>query len=708
MLIARLRAAAVLACLLLAPCTGARAQDAAIELATLQAPAEVGLPEIIDGRARLGFDPAVGDSVTLTADDRVIWLRVRSRGGPAAQFLRLERQAIDRAQLFTAARPGTPVAETGLALASADRSGTPQSFLLAVPPGADSAGALYVRLEGRGFLYLNPQLLTEAQVAQSEKASAGLSRWVNLLLGLVAIFGLVRFLRQRESGALGVVITALLVALACMATNGELHRIPGGGTLVAIGPKLAPVLWLFACGPLLWSTRRFAGLDKHSPWLSTTLGAFGVLFVALALVAAFLPERMLLVLQVARLAGLALAAVLAIVGLSADPRSARWAAMLCWGGVLAALAAHVLVLNHALPPTLLARRGSQPMLALLLAVYLVLPWAREVVRDRAKLKRAVVPEPTTEEKIDKARAKLMDSLASGLQNASEGDMKWIAYRRLLEELKPVLPQVASAVVAMNYHHEDLLIVEPRDAETRYKMLLQQRGQLFKNLTRARAPQQVSLDFDGPDGPLSHVQLAVIPLPIDRPGWGALLVERNATVEYSETELDLCAEFASLATTIGEEAAQQLEARQANDYDVESGVYRQEVMDRILRQAHEDAYKGRKALAVLRVGFDARGASIRALADAMRDEIDYGETVGRWSADELLVIAPELSPSQVRELGERLLAEARKQNLAVSIGGSSLAATERTPAQMLDRAAQALARVRSLGGNQVQLVAAPGG
>jgi len=346
------------------------------------------------------------------------------------------------------------------------------------------------------------------------------------------------------------------------------------------------------------------------------------------------------------------------------------------------------------------------MLALLLVGYLALPWAREIVRDRAKLKRAVVPEPTTEEKIASAREQLMASLQSGLLNASEGDMEWIAYRRLLEGLKPVLPQVASAVVAMNFHNEDLLLVEPKDAEERYRMLLQQRGQLLKNLSRSKAPQQIGLDFDGPEGPLAHVQLAVIPLPIDKPGWGALLIERNATVEYSELELDLAAEFASLATTAGDEAAEALESRQAGEYDAESGVYRQESLDRTLRQAHEAAFVQRKPLAVLRIGHDDQVAPIRTLAEIVRGEIDYGESVGRWAPDELLVLAPELAAPAARELGERLLAAARKQGLAVSIGVATMAQTDRASSTLLERAAAALARVRAAGGNQVML--APGG
>ena len=152
-------------------------------------------------------------------------------------------------------------------------------------------------------------------------------------------------------------------------------------------------------------------------------------------------------------------------------------------------------------------------------------------------------------------------------------MEWIAYRRLMAGLKPVLPQSASAVIAMNYHNEDLLLVEPAAAEARFRMLLNQRASLLKNLSRSLGPQQIVLDFDGPEGPLAHVMLAIIPLPVERPGWGALVIERDQEASYSEAELDLCTEFAALATTAADEAAEAMQQRHAQQMDAESGAYR---------------------------------------------------------------------------------------------------------------------------------------
>jgi diguanylate cyclase (GGDEF)-like protein len=135
------------------------------------------------------------------------------------------------------------------------------------------------------------------------------------------------------------------------------------------------------------------------------------------------------------------------------------------------------------------------------------------------------------------------------------------------------------------------------------------------------------------------------------------------------------------------------------------VYKREIIDKALRQAHEAAFLQRRPLSVLRVGHDAPGRSMAPLADLVRDEIDYGETVGRYGADELLVLLPQRTGPMARELAERVLAAARKQGLAASVGVSMMPPGERSPAPLLERAGQALAKARAAGGGQVQVVAA---
>jgi GGDEF domain-containing protein len=312
----------------------------------------------------------------------------------------------------------------------------------------------------------------------------------------------------------------------------------------------------------------------------------------------------------------------------------------------------------------------------------------------------------------------MSSLEAGMQGAAEADMEWIAYRRLMAGLKPVLPQTAAAVIAMNYHNEDLLLVEPKEAEPRFRALLNQRGSLLKNLSRSLGAQQIVIDFDGPEGPLDHVMLAVIPLPIDRPGWGALVIERSQEESYSEAELDLCTEFAGLATTAADEAGEAMEAKHVREVDAESGGYRADMLDEQLARALEVSVQRRKPLGVMRVAIDnydkadAASGLARNLGNTLREEIDFGEAIVRRAPEEFVVLLAGRTAHEARALGERICGEVQRhpvpgadgKPMTVSVGIAGMLPGERSTQMVMERSARALAKAQSYGGNQAQMVA----
>ncbi len=692
-------------------------------LAIMETPTGTPLEDILSGRAQPGFTPILESGIgTRGQPGTTIWLRLRVElpSDGRRLWLRLDRQAIESLRLHVPGPPVQMVAETGRGKAAEPDPEWPDAFLLPVPPELQGPTALYLEVDGEGFLNLHPELIPADELEARDRPSQRLYGALYGLLVLVFLAAIFRHFQRPGTGADKVVFATLAVGLACMANNGHLTALPLGSALAGIGPKVVPALWLLACAPLLWTSSYYAGLGKSSPDLQRVFSLAGGAFLALAVAAIFVPLFYLPQLQLATIVLIALVMLTCVVGLSLDPRQSRWGPMLVCLGVIAALVAQILALKQVLPITLMIRRGYELLLAVLLALYLVLPWIRQKLQARAARKRAVVPEKSTEEKIAIAREQLMLGLQSALMNAAEGDLEWIAYRRLLEGLKPVLPQLASAVVAMNYHHEDLMLVEPKSAEARYQLLLDQRAQLMKNLSRSKAPQQIAIDFDGPDGPLEQVQLAVIPLPIPKPGWGALLIERHADVSYSDDELDLCAEFAALATTAGDEAAAAMAQRQATEIDAESGVYKRELIDQSLRRLHEAAFLQHKPMVAMRVGLDQFGmlapASVapvmHELADLLREEVDYGDVIGRYGNDEFLVLMPGRQLGVARELADRLCqlvlkmthpAPSSDGKFTLTIGLSATQPGERGPQMLMERVAKAVAKGRQYGGNQAQAV-----
>lgn len=713
-----------LGALLLAPVLALAADPPPVDLAVMETPVGTRLDDILTGRAQPGFTPVLTPGFAFAArDGTAIWVRVRTElpAGDSSQWrLTIARAPLDRIRLRLA--NGEVVAQDSFYRGTADRSPWPASFEFALPPGLAGKTELYLEIEGKVSGGLHLRLLDAAGSARQEEAARSMFRWIYGLFLLVAILSLVRQVEDPRSGALAIGSAALSSMLACLGINGHLYALPEIANLAALGAVVPLALFLLGAGPMILATRHYSGLVKSAPSLVPWMRGLGWLLVAAAVYSLlFLPSVQAHHLQWVAWIGYAIALLACLLMLLLDSRSYRW------GPVLSLLAVAVMALMRLLAdrqvvaPSLFNLYGAQLMLAVTITLYLALPWIRARMQRWAISRRAVVPEPSAAEKIELARERLVESLQSGLKNAADGDLNWIAFRRLLDGLKPVLSQTSAAVVAMHYHGEDLLQVEPPAAEVRYRELLSQRTTLLKNLSRLRAPQQIGVDFDGPAGPLEQVQLAVIPLPIPRPGWGALLVERQADVTYSDAELALCAEFAAVAIMAGEEASSSVSAQRTADNDPATQVLRPEPLRVQLAQAMDNARLKQLPLSLLYVVLDQLAAlreaggevgavtGLRPAAELLREEIDYGDLVGRSGPDGFLLVAHGKRLLEARDYADRLRAALTRlpvdprvspTGLSFSIGVAQAGPDERDPAGLIERASRAAQIAAKNGGNQI--------
>lgn len=721
----RILAALMLLLAVMTPGSAARGQGVDhygtdVELAVLTAPAGTPLEEIVTGRARVGFTPVIRRGVSVRSQPgQSTWLRLRPELPDDGQkrFLRIDRQPFDALRLYRASPRVQLLAEVDGQHRLDGEPRWPDGYVFALPEGVTTGSTLYLEAQGLGYLNLQPEWLTREELSARETHSGFYYRLLYGALLLVVLLALLRHWRGAPR-VFAIALAGFFCLLAALLANGHFQfRLDG----VHLGPGLPCAVLLMAQGLLLWTTRQYAGQDRTAPHLGSVLDWSGGVLALLGLAAVFTPPAYVGQLQLLTWLLLVSVAALCLLALSLDPRRWRWGPILIWLAMIPALVAVLLAMRQWLPASFMVRRGYELLQMLLLASFLLLPWLREWRRQRDARLRAAAPELSVQEKIGQAREQLLRSLQAGLENAAKDDMEWIAYRRLLEGLKPVLPQVASAVVAMNYHNDDFMLAEPKSAEERYGQLLTQRGTLLKNLSKLRSPQQVSLDFDGPEGPLPPVQLAVIPLPIEKPGWGALLVERKAGVNYTDEELHLCAEFAALATTGAEEAGETMAAKRASEMDPDTGVHRREKLEALLQTAIPVANHNHAPLCVLRIGVDdmqslpslSQTHGLRQLAQLLREEAGYGDSLGRFASDEFMLLAPNRSVEDARALAERMCASVRSspemraigRGLTISIGIAPLKYGERMPQFVLTRSVQALAKAREYGGNQVQAVVA---
>ena len=695
-----------------------QAEDASpLQWAYVDVPAGTTLDDILANRTHSGFTPVLDDGVhVLARNGHRIWIRLRVRPSTnePQSWVWIDRQAIDFLRLYDSSTPANLMSEAGLAAVRyPDQASWPDAFEIQLP-ATNGPATWYLEVQGEGHLNLAPRLLTEQQRNRRNQLNSVL---YNLLYGGFFLIAVLSIYRDRgfDGRSRWIAYAALASLLATLVSNYHLQLTLGGLALTS-SAALPVTLWILACTPLLWATEHFAGIDHNIPILATGFKRLGLVLLAVGLGVLYLSASYLGQLQWAGLLVLAGVALISVFSLLFDPRQWRWVTILLWLALLPALGTLVLWMVQLPPGGRLARRGFEFILLLQLALYLFLPWIRQALQHRARQRRAVVPEESAEQLVAQAREVMLSSLQVGLENATGGDLEWIAYRRLLGGLKPVLAQRAAAVAAMNYHSEDLLLVEPAPAESRFQTLLNQRGALLKSLSRSKSPQQITIDFDGPEGPLDTVRLAVIPLPIEKPGWGVLLIEREEGAVYSDEELALATEFAALATTAGIEADRLIKTRISSEIDVESGVYRRDMIDQTLTKLQEAAFRQGKLLSVLHIGIDKIEEIVpeqlptiaHALADLIREEVDYGETIGRLAPDQFMVLAPGRAIGVARDLAERICMEVRAQHLSggitVSIGVSQMMPGERNAQFMRVRAANALAKARLYGGNQVQAVA----
>jgi diguanylate cyclase (GGDEF)-like protein len=715
--------ASLMALSLLAAPVRAAGQAPALDLAVMETPAGTTLDDILTGRAQPGFTPVLTPGFSFQArPGRDIWVRIRTdlpeTGGPNWQ-LAVVRAPLDRLQLKLLP-DARVVAEDSFFHAAGDENPWPANFLLPLPAELAGKSEFYLHLQGKVNGGLHLRLQDPATARAEEDQARQFFRFTYGLLLLVAVLSLVRHVEDSRSGAPAVGGAALGIWLACLGINGHLYSLPELSLLADRGATVPQGLLLLCAGPMVLATRYYSGLAKAAPGLVPWARGLGWSLVLLALWAMLGGVLTPLMTQWLAWIGCGVALAACLLMLLLDSRSYRWAPLLTLLAAAAAVVLRVLADAQVLPPTLFNLYGWQPMLAVTVALYLALPWIRARLQRWAMRKRAEVPEPTAAEKIQQARERLVESLQAGLKSAADGDLKWIAFRRLLDGLKPVLTQTSAAVVAMHFHGEDMIQVEPPEAEGRYRELLAQRTTLLKNLSRLRAPQQLGIDFDGPAGPLEQVQLAVIPLPIPKPGWGALLIERQADVTYSDAELALCAEFAAVAIMAGEEAAGAVKAQKSAESDPATGVLRVEALRQRLDKHMETARLKQAPLSLLCIQLDQAAAlregsgevgataGLRPVAELLLEEIEYGDVIGRSGPEGFLVLAPGRRLLQAREYAERLRAAISRlridpriaPSLSVSVGVAQAGPDERDPAGILERAARAAQIANKNGGNQI--------
>ncbi|TXK60547.1 diguanylate cyclase [Alkalisalibacterium limincola] len=348
------------------------------------------------------------------------------------------------------------------------------------------------------------------------------------------------------------------------------------------------------------------------------------------------------------------------------------------------------------------------------------------LRDRARQDKARVDADLV---VEQVRRRLIEELHVGIRGADAKDVEWLAFRRLLEAVRSLVPQQGSSVIAFGYHGLDLLLAEPLGLKKEYTRLLARRGTTIKGLCRSRKPVNLPLEEIAlPDGGVVPGGVfAVVPLQVAKPGWGVLLVRREEGSAFEPFELQLLGEFAQVAVNAADEAAAAVDLRRRAELDPLTGALNRRAMEGRLQASVERTHAERRPLALLFVDLDhfkqvndhhGHGVGddcLRLASDCIRRHLGKDDLFGRYGGEEFIIVLPDMRQDAARELADRIreaiagLCVVGEANVTftVSIGLASRLPGEKSPRSIIERADKALYQAKRGGRNRVQVASSHG-
>jgi diguanylate cyclase (GGDEF)-like protein len=600
-----------------------------------------------------------------------------------------------------------------------------------LPRALNGPTTLYVEAIGQGRFSLSPRIRSESELAAHDRHAVTVFTAVYTGLILLSLIGLGMYIALRDRLYLQYLFYLGASLVYLLADNGHLYELPWIGKwghwhtlgLYALANAFAAATVVLARG--------FAGLPRSASGLDRMLTLFPAIPFAIALVCLLNPAEIAEPIQAATTIvslGAILLAAIATAMAWRHKRHLAFPMLLMWLLLFAAACVRALDTYGVVPSNDWTQYGH-PVVAALTALMLGFALSDRIIefrlqRDRARLAKDQVDASL---RLERERRKFVESL-NELRAASVGDQEWLAFRRLLEALRQIVPQHSSAVALNSFHGADLLLCEPNEARDDYQSLIETRGGALKGISRSQLPMQLRIDppaaGDGVQKDLA--QFAVLPLPLTAPAWGVLMIERRGWQTFERDELALANEFVQKAAQAVEAAANDRALRRSAEFDALTGAFNRRTVNARLDASFKNSLARNTPLAVMLVdldhlkelndkhGYAAGDSSLRVLAETLSRHCAKKGEYGRYGGDEFVVMLPDMSPEQARSWAEAMRIDATSHDLAfpsgklrlsVSVGVASRRPEDGTAQELVEHADKALYEAKRMGRNRVQVATA---
>lgn len=656
----------------------------------------------------------------LPISGRRAWLRIDAGSAPPGALLVLDRVPLRSLEVWHAP------------LSVGEAAALRESFV--DPPAGEAlrsgyvvplAGVRHVLLAVEPLLptRMEWRVLDEREALIEARAASNLSAATYAAIFATALVSLALTLAVRQSAYRDFTVFAALWGGFLALAHGHAYELPwigrllgllGPGLLLLVG-SLSVAASIAAANGLLGLSTRSAPLARAARWLSAALVAVGVLLALLPALPVSLLSPWWAALTLCVLALPVLAAAWTW-RRGARPALAQCLLWLCfWVAAAAQLAATVGWL-----PGSEGLRALQQIASVFAVLGLSIALTDRVIalRQQAESLQALHESSSAVLRIEQKRREFAEALERDASTAVEpSDLEWRAFRQLLQVLPEVVPVRALALSASGFRGFDYLLAEPMSEKPRICALLAERASTLKGICRARTAMSLPPDVGDPQAP----RFAVVPLPVPRPGWGALLLERDSGAQFGSDELELVGEFAALAFKALEQGARAVELRRRAETDPLTGMLNHragvEQMDRLLRAARHDGtplgllFIDADLLRVVneRFGMAVGDHFLRSLGGVLRPLLRDQDLLFRHGGDEFVLALPGLGLDEAEALGERVRATVASQRfrseqgpvkITVSVGVAALLPGDESVQRLVERGARAAELAKGQGRNQV--------
>jgi diguanylate cyclase (GGDEF)-like protein len=320
---------------------------------------------------------------------------------------------------------------------------------------------------------------------------------------------------------------------------------------------------------------------------------------------------------------------------------------------------------------------------------------------------------------ESARIEFDQELKDAVNRAKPEDLSFIVLRKLMARVRKAIPlQSCAALVRFPEDENESVVSADPKSQAEFDAIVTAHRQALKNVSYSGSA--VTLTLRAEVGSWTAQTLAILPIPIPKPGFGFLLVSRPSGATFSPSEFDEAADYAQRAIDSMSLARAEAEEKSDREIDKLTQIYNRPALELRAANFFTDAVKVRSNFSIVWIeldkfrvfakdfGQEKSDLALKTIAQRIARAADRGHVVGRFDNHEFLVILPSVPEFQSQKLADSLVNIIAREitnpngdaplTLTASIGFASKFPSDTHFTKVMERAAKGKDQAKYQGGN----------